>query len=546
MPRKAPATNPRGTLWSKDENRLGLRMMEKMGWKKGQGLGNKEDGILEPIKTRPKNNYKGVGFQDRDDQWMAHHDAFNALLKHLNDGNNTSLAQPNIMSLEEKSKNSKSRVHYKKIVLGKDLSRCTEKDFLCILGKPTQKESEEATSQPNINEYFEKKMAVLTTKRDIDTGLLKKDYKVNEIQTPKSRGHKHRIKKEKICKETMELKNVDNEVALKESSESYHDDGIPVTSDVSLKKKKRKCMDEVDCEMPSFQKQESTLEDVKISPKKIKISKQVIHTAAHKCIKNRNDLEQGAKQQRKSKKTEKIQQLVVENQDEGETVQRSKKSEAKSKKHLSHNKNVENNTTDNNNATKQGDKTEELEDYTNQRKKSKTLKHIKSLKATAGEQDDGGNISDDKQEDKGKVSEFRAQFKKMEQFPNNKNEQISDKTGPFGHQTTPRPKEVLPPIYWEKIETLMSHKSKTVELAKEIVELLEKAELFKGSNLFDVNGYGTPMDEYLKPMNAFTRRAPRYLNTSKRRPPPLHKKQHNEKSAQSHGISPSIPCHHPN
>ena len=29
------ALNPRGNLWSKDEDKLGNKMMEKMGWKSG-------------------------------------------------------------------------------------------------------------------------------------------------------------------------------------------------------------------------------------------------------------------------------------------------------------------------------------------------------------------------------------------------------------------------------------------------------------------------------------------------------------------------------
>ena len=42
-----------------DENKLGQKLLEKYGWKKGKGLGAKEDGKQEHISVSKKNDTKG-------------------------------------------------------------------------------------------------------------------------------------------------------------------------------------------------------------------------------------------------------------------------------------------------------------------------------------------------------------------------------------------------------------------------------------------------------------------------------------------------------
>ena len=39
--------NPRGNLWANDESKFGQKLMEKMGWEKGKGLGANENGRVE-------------------------------------------------------------------------------------------------------------------------------------------------------------------------------------------------------------------------------------------------------------------------------------------------------------------------------------------------------------------------------------------------------------------------------------------------------------------------------------------------------------------
>lgn len=185
------AVDPRNTAWSNDDSKFGQKMLEKMGWSKGKGLGAQEQGATEHIKVRVKNNHLGLGAtNNNEDNWIAHQDDFNQLLAALNTchGQETADSSDNkekkSFSLEEKSKISKNRVHYMKFTKGKDLSSRSETDLDCIFGKRRNKKlaqdgcsnstADEAdtslttttttTSAFTIQEYFAKRMAQLKSK----------------------------------------------------------------------------------------------------------------------------------------------------------------------------------------------------------------------------------------------------------------------------------------------------------------------------------------------------------------------------------------------
>ncbi|PKU37658.1 pin2 terf1-interacting telomerase inhibitor hypothetical protein [Limosa lapponica baueri] len=80
------SVDPRNSAWSKDESKFGQKMLEKMGWSKGKGLGAQEQGNTEHIKVQVKNNTLGLGAAiNSEDNWIAHQDDFNQLLAELND-----------------------------------------------------------------------------------------------------------------------------------------------------------------------------------------------------------------------------------------------------------------------------------------------------------------------------------------------------------------------------------------------------------------------------------------------------------------------------
>ncbi|VEN48875.1 unnamed protein product [Callosobruchus maculatus] len=136
--------NPRGNQWVQDSNKFGQKLLEKMGWKHGKGLGAKEDGITEHVKVSYKNDSKGMGYKGNDDQWTEHEDKFAALLSSLTGETDSKVVS--VSSLEKKSQSSRARVHYKKFTRGKDLSRYSEKDLASIFGKRSLKEEKEVAA----------------------------------------------------------------------------------------------------------------------------------------------------------------------------------------------------------------------------------------------------------------------------------------------------------------------------------------------------------------------------------------------------------------
>ncbi|XP_047102693.1 PIN2/TERF1-interacting telomerase inhibitor 1-like [Schistocerca piceifrons] len=133
--------NPNGKDWSNDNNKFGQRMLEKMGWKKGCGLGVNLQGMKEHVKVLAKNDTKGLGCKNSsDNEWIHHQQNFESLLSELASSTCEEIRPPGTsetkpVSLEEKSKKSRARVHYQKFTRGKDVSRYSANDLACIFGK---------------------------------------------------------------------------------------------------------------------------------------------------------------------------------------------------------------------------------------------------------------------------------------------------------------------------------------------------------------------------------------------------------------------------
>ncbi|VDI62219.1 Pin2-interacting protein X1 [Mytilus galloprovincialis] len=127
-------------------------MLEKFGWSKGKGLGANEDGLTDHVKVSLKNDNHGLGCsKSQVDNWIAHQDDFNALLANLNQSN-TQIDTEKVSSLENRSKTSKSRVHYQKFTKGKDLSAKSSQDLDCIFGRRTTKTEDTLVSEIPDNE----------------------------------------------------------------------------------------------------------------------------------------------------------------------------------------------------------------------------------------------------------------------------------------------------------------------------------------------------------------------------------------------------------
>ncbi|KAL2740643.1 G patch domain-containing protein 4 isoform X1 [Vespula squamosa] len=135
--------NPRGKDWSNDTNKFGQRMLEKMGWTTGKGLGINEQGITQHVKVKVKNDTVGIGFKnEQDEAWTEHQKAFDSFLNLLQENQDSNLIKKtntensvvSTQSLELKSKQSRARVHYQKFTRGKDVKKYSAKDLADILG----------------------------------------------------------------------------------------------------------------------------------------------------------------------------------------------------------------------------------------------------------------------------------------------------------------------------------------------------------------------------------------------------------------------------
>lgn len=322
-------------------------MLEKMGWSKGKGLGANEDGSRDFVRVRYKNDIQGLGYEQRDDQWTQHESSFNGLLKSLNgddspDKNTNNKKQceesdedtPRMgfgfniekqeetkstnsklkekisgISLEERSKQSKARVHYKKFTRGKDLSQYSEKDLANIFGK---KAVEEQTAEnvdiyqelaknlsgPNkietdlqqqeskdtfggvqtistglsVSEYFKMKMAALKNKSH-------QQQAVNDSKGDDEHADNSTKKKKKKCKDKTEktTDNLENTECDYEQVHQVSQNGLPDITESGKKKKRIHCADNVPEEMEQKAEYVETNKEVEEPVKKKKKSKKRKH-----------------------------------------------------------------------------------------------------------------------------------------------------------------------------------------------------------------------------------------------------------------------------
>ena len=153
--------NPRGKQWSEDSNKFGQKMLEKMGWTSGKGLGANEQGITEHVRVSYKDDAAGIGFKkdNLDKAWTEHQDGFNDFLQELQKSESVIVPQTeevktelNNKSLELKSKQSRARVHYQKFTRGKDVKKYSSKDIANIFGQKELNGEGDGKSNPSNDE----------------------------------------------------------------------------------------------------------------------------------------------------------------------------------------------------------------------------------------------------------------------------------------------------------------------------------------------------------------------------------------------------------
>uniref|UniRef100_A0A3Q3E954 PIN2 (TERF1) interacting telomerase inhibitor 1 n=1 Tax=Labrus bergylta TaxID=56723 RepID=A0A3Q3E954_9LABR len=381
------SVDPRNSAWSKDDSKFGQKMLERMGWSKGKGLGRSEQGSTDHIKVKVKNNNYGLGTSaSYEDNWIAHQDDFNELLAQLNNchgQNNTTVKElpseeQKGFSLEAKSKTSKKRVHYMKFTKGKDLSSRTETDLNCIFGKrgrsakeqeqenssDSQSETEKTvtlapseldtesitktlTSTLTMQEYFAQRMAQLKKARGQaqNTEPLETE-EANETSSPSdepdpilasnddSEEPKKKKKKKKKSKKSsdeleVEVENVLSPIVIEDDEDQEQEHPV--------KRKKRKLVESEEaknetCSAPSLVEQ--NCEELPLAKKKKKHqkhSKDSELTNGHAQTED-EPVESVTVHKKKKKHREDVDSVVIENNEEL-VEKKSKKDKKKKKKH---------------------------------------------------------------------------------------------------------------------------------------------------------------------------------------------------------------------
>jgi len=199
------AEDPRNINWSKDTNKYGYKMLSKMGWSEGKGLGSNENGTTSHVKVSKRKENLGLGASTHnEDNWLSHQDEFSALLSKLNQKDSRG-GDGQQSSLQENVQSSQRKILYSKFIKSKDLSLKSKNDLACIFGQRSksapsspQGHNEDEDSKPGVNiaqasvstgecnnsfvtvksemnlqEYFASKMAALRQKSEVkDNGVL--------------------------------------------------------------------------------------------------------------------------------------------------------------------------------------------------------------------------------------------------------------------------------------------------------------------------------------------------------------------------------------
>eukprot|EP00095_Tigriopus_kingsejongensis_P000452 maker-scaffold217_size252476-snap-gene-0.14 protein:Tk00452 transcript:maker-scaffold217_size252476-snap-gene-0.14-mRNA-1 annotation:"zinc finger rna-binding protein" len=263
------------------KNKFGQKLMEKMGWEKGTGLGAQAQGNVDIITLKHKDDSKGVGYKGHEDTWIAHQDEFSSVLAQLNAAHTDESEEKKEVQLEEEfvpkslehtSKKRKKRVHYHKFTRGKDLSRYSATDLDCILGsqavvtkrkseKVEEKEAEDKEEEEEVDmngdcpmvgfkqngaeaEKGEEKQAIKEKGLLIIQGGSIHDYFAKKMAALKAKQSNGEVTEEKVMVEvTHEIKTNESPTnGFKEEEEEVMTEVIEVKQ--KKKKMKSKAVDE--------------------------------------------------------------------------------------------------------------------------------------------------------------------------------------------------------------------------------------------------------------------------------------------------------------
>ncbi|UMM15756.1 hypothetical protein L5515_013062 [Caenorhabditis briggsae] len=219
------SVDPQNLTWKNDDKKFSKKLMEKMGWSEGDGLGRNRQGNQDAVKLRANTSGRGLGadkMADYDSTWISHHDDFADLLAALNKNKEEKTEDQTEeerekaaekISIELKSKSIRRRIHYQKFTRAKDTTNYSDSHKKGILGygrlksdatstttedvvenaapevqteKSTDSENEKkegnnTVSTLSVGDYFAAKMAALKAKREAAAKEIKTEI-IEEIE----------------------------------------------------------------------------------------------------------------------------------------------------------------------------------------------------------------------------------------------------------------------------------------------------------------------------------------------------------------------------
>ncbi|VDQ00742.1 unnamed protein product [Trichobilharzia regenti] len=135
------STDPNGKLWADNPDNFGRKMLQKMGWEPGKGLGKNNSGITAPIKASTQKGKRGLGLKSDFSLGIRQIDDYANLLRALNKSNSSPDKTNSIgVCLSTKSRRGM------KMIRAKDASKYNEKDLSVVLGYAKSHVSEEKVS----------------------------------------------------------------------------------------------------------------------------------------------------------------------------------------------------------------------------------------------------------------------------------------------------------------------------------------------------------------------------------------------------------------
>ncbi|KAI8099852.1 putative telomerase inhibitor [Halteromyces radiatus] len=150
--------DPNNLTWSNDTSKFGFRMMAKMGWAPGKGLGVNEDGNQQHVKIKLKDDTLGLGAKkNQTENWLGNTDAFSRLLADLNSRETTPVSNPTEEEEEDNDGNKDDTNPRKRKATDDDEDEKKKKKKKAKKDKKDKKEKKEKKNKKEKKDKAEKK-----------------------------------------------------------------------------------------------------------------------------------------------------------------------------------------------------------------------------------------------------------------------------------------------------------------------------------------------------------------------------------------------------